>query len=174
MIVGLVGKIQSGKTTLANLIKEEYSNTVLLAFADSLKEIILNSGLCNKEELWEQKTDFSRLMLQKIGTEIIRKQIDENFWINKMHKKIELINKEKLIIIHDLRFINESYLIRSFNGFLVRITRDNIDQNKEENKHLSETEQDSILVDYVIKNDKSLDDLRNEAKKIINLHLDGL
>ena len=50
--------------------------------------MILNAGICNAEELWGKKTEFSRMMLQKIGTEIIRKQVSENFWVQKMAEKI--------------------------------------------------------------------------------------
>jgi len=178
MLIGLVGKLQSGKTTLANLIKEEYSDTILLAFADPLKEMILYAGICTREELWDKKTDFSRLMLQKIGTEIIRKQVDEYFWIDKIREKIISINKKKLIILHDLRFLNEANMIKNYfkprNGTLIRIIRPSLSNDKEENNHLSETEQDLINVDFTIINDKTIDDLRNEAKKIINLHLDSL
>jgi len=60
------------------------------------------------------------------------------------------------------------------NGTLIRIIRPSLSNDKEENNHLSETEQDLINVDFTIINDKTIDDLRNEAKKIINLHLDSL
>lgn len=49
MNVGLIGKYKSGKTTLANLLKERYSqqyNVVIMPFAKYLKEIVTKcSGL---------------------------------------------------------------------------------------------------------------------------------
>lgn len=170
MLIGLIGKLQSGKTSLANFIKEEYPDTILLAFADSLKEMILNAGLCDEESLWGKKTDFSRLMLQKIGTEIIRKQVDDNFWVKKMIDKILSIPKDKLIIVHDVRFRNEADAIRLFYGKLYRIIRPELNQEKEENKHLSETEQDLIPVDYEIMNDKTIFELKIKAREILNFY----
>lgn len=171
MIIGIIGKLKSGKTTLANLIKELHPETIELAFGDFLKEMIYKAGLCTREELWGEKTVFSRLMMQKIGTEIIRKQIDENFLVNKVAEKASKIDSKKLIIIHDVRFKNEADMIKLYNGKLYRIIRPSLEQTGEENKHLSETEQDSIVADYEIINDQTLFELRIKAKKILTYQL---
>lgn len=172
-IIGLVGKLQSGKTTTAGMILDNLSGkpAVRTAFGNHLKEMILASGLCTADELWGKKTDFSRLMLQKIGTEIIRKQVDPNFWIKKM---LEEINKWKdnnpegiTIIIDDVRFVNEAALVKMFNGTLIHIVRPTNEQEKEENKHLSETEQDVIISDFKIINDGSIDELKQQIQTIL-------
>jgi len=167
-IIGLIGKLQSGKTTASNFILDYY-DAIKLSFGDPVKEMILNAGLCNIEELWGVKTPFSRLMLQKIGTDIIRKQVDNNFWINKSKEKILKIkneNSNSLIVFDDVRFINEAELIKTFDNILIRITRPNIERNNIEDKHDSEIEQDLINVNYEIINDGDLEQLRN---KIINV-----
>lgn len=166
MIIGLVGKLQSGKTTVANILKEFYPSSIKIAFGDAVKEMILKAGLCTREELWGVKTDFSRLMMQKIGTDIIRKQVSNNFWIDKMREKINHILESKsdsVIIIDDVRFINEAELVRNLNGKLIRIVRPSLQQNKKENLHLSETEQDLINVNFEIINDSSLEDLKTKV-----------
>jgi hypothetical protein len=174
-VIGLVGKLQSGKTTSAKIIldyyKKDYNIICKYSFADLLKSMILNAGICNVEELWGNKTEFSRLMLQKIGTEIIRKQVSEDFWAHKMSLKIsetfsDSPDENILIVIDDVRFLNEAKLINVFNGKLIRIKRPSLEVTKDENKHLSETEQDGILVEHDIINDGSLDDLK---EKIINI-----
>jgi len=186
-VIGLVGKLQSGKTTTADIIldyyKKDYNIICKYSFADFLKTMILNAGICTAEELWEKKTEFSRLMLQKIGTEIIRKQISENFWVQKMSEKIaetfmDSPSENILVVIDDVRFLNEAKLITGcrlftgvsgyclYGGTLIRIIRPSLDQNNLENKHLSEIEQDEILVDYELSNDGSLTDLK---EKIINI-----
>lgn len=161
MIIGITGKLESGKTSVAKFIKEYNSDVTLLAFADLLKEMIYNAGLCSKEELWGVKTPFSRLMMQKIGTEIIRKQVNENYWVNKMTSIISRIkNDNELIVIHDVRFLNEYDMIRFFNGKVVRVTRPKTIQDSEENKHISELEQDLITEDYEIINNSTIDELK--------------
>jgi len=170
MLIGITGKLYSGKTTTANFIKDLYPNTILLAFGDCLKEMIYNAGICSKEELWDKKTKFSRMMLQKIGTEIIRKQVSDNFWVNKMTEKISKIDRKKLIVIHDVRFQNEVDMIHFFHGKIIRIIRPSLKQNKEENKHISETEQDTIVADYEIIN-KSLDVLKMRTEIVTTILL---
>lgn len=176
-VIGLVGKLQSGKTTSSKIIfdyyKKDYNIYCQYSFADLLKTMLLKAGLCTEEELWKKKTDFSRMMLQKIGTEIIRKQVSEDFWTNKMEEKISKTfldspDEKILVVIDDVRFLNEAGLIKKLNGILIRIIRPSLEQNKEENKHLSETEQDIILSDYEIINDGSLDDLKEKLNKLLN------
>lgn len=171
-IIGLVGKIRSGKSTVGGMILDYYGDrsAVKLAFANYLKEMLLNAELCTKEGLWETKSDFSRLMMQKIGTEIIRKQVDQDFWVKKMREEIKIFNnsnKDILIVIDDVRFQNEADLIKECNGMLIRINRPSLEQNNEENKHASEIEQDNIKVDYTIINDGTTDELRQKVKEIL-------
>ena len=61
-VIGLVGKLQSGKTTASGMILDKLNGkpAVRTAFANHLKEMILAAGLCNADELWGKKTDFSR------------------------------------------------------------------------------------------------------------------
>lgn len=77
-------------------------------------------------------------------------------------------NPENLtIVIDDVRFINEAAMVKMFNGILIKIVRPSIEQNKEENKHLSEIEQDLILPDFEIINDGNLEELQQKVKEIL-------
>ena len=175
MIIGLIGRLQSGKTTVAKFIEEEVERCHVIAFADFLKEMIFNAGLCTEEELWGKKTDFSRLIMQKIGSEIIRQQVDQNFWVKKMKERIDQIildyGRLSNIIIHDVRFQNEAMLIRSYeHSAIIKITRPSLKINKEENQHISETELDNYkYANFETINDGSLEDLKTTVKKILNI-----
>lgn len=171
-VIGLVGKLQSGKTTSGDFILDffKFKPCVRTSFANLLKEMILKAGLCTEEELWGHKTEFSRLMLQKIGTEIIRNQVDPDFWIKRMIQEIEFFNQkdsDTTIVIDDVRFINEAELIKSYNGTLIRINRPSLNQTGSEHKHASEVEQDKIHADYNIINNGSLEDLRQQINHIL-------
>ena len=172
-VIGLVGKLQSGKTTTANFILDKVGDKagIKTSFGNLLKEMILRAKLCNEEELWGKKTDFSRLMLQKIGTDIIRKQVDENFWVKEMKCEIEQFiryNPEDItIIIDDVRFLNEANLVKEYNGTLIKIFRPSLSRNEEKDQHASEIEQDKIIPDYTIINNGSTEDLKTRIDKIL-------
>lgn len=171
-ILGMVGKLQSGKTTISRYLREREVEVgeyiFIFSFASLLKEMILKSGLCSKEELWNKKTDFSRLMMQKIGTDIIRDQIDPDFWVKKMKEKIKETKRyepNSIIIIDDVRYKNEASFIKEFkNSKLIRINRPSINSKS---NHRSETEQDEIVVDFTIENIGTLDDLKKISKTIL-------
>lgn len=167
-IIGITGKMYAGKTTISEYVMSHNDNVYKLSFANLLKYMILKSGLCTKEELWGEKTDFSRLMLQKIGTDIIRNQIDQDFWVKKMKEAIDgilEINQNAKIIIDDVRFKNEAHLIKEYkNSLLIRVDRPSI---KSTSSHRSEIEQDKIKVDMTILNDGSLEDLERKTKEVI-------
>jgi hypothetical protein len=161
MLIGITGKLQAGKTTVAGFIKEKHPFAVLLAFSDLLKEMIFKAGLCTREELWEKKTDFSRLMMQKIGTEIVRDQIDQDFWVKKMD---ELVGSHKggLIIIHDVRFLNEANFISNRGGVIIRVIRPSMISTS---VHRSETEMSRIKEKIVVFNDGDLESLNDKIER---------
>lgn len=166
MLIGLVGKKYSGKTTVASMWNN-VRNSHILAFGDLLKEMLLNAGMASKEELWETKTPIVRWMLQKIGTEIFRDQVDPDFWIKQMDKKIiDILSKDKNnnIIIHDVRFLNEAELIKKYHGILIRIKRPTL---IDDDVHRSEQEQNNIKCDCDIYNIGTLEELQRTVKSVI-------
>lgn len=173
-IIGLVGKKESGKTTLSQMINKwipKNASCYFLQFAGILKTMILKAEICDEEELYHVKTAFSREMMQKIGTNIIREQIDKNFFCKKMLKELSELTKEDpigentIVIIDDIRFENEANLIRDIGGILLRIVRPNWGDLDE---HRSETEMDEIETSVTIFNDSDLENLDQSGKNIAN------
>lgn len=73
-IIGLTGHAGAGKSTLAEYLCTKYGFS-RLAFADALKGMLITAGMCTHDECYHEKTERSRWLLQKIGTEIFRKQV---------------------------------------------------------------------------------------------------
>ena len=135
----------------------------------------------------------SRLLLQIIGTECIRDKVHPNAWVNALfadYKSCSLpdettfINDEEFIrknssqwIITDMRFPNELEAVKSRGGITIRVNRpyDSLNQDslfslqkqQETNNHPSETSLDSATFDFVISNDKDIEHLINEVRKIL-------
>ena len=116
----------------------------------------------------------SRKKLQEYATENGRDKFNQDMWIRGLDMQIETFcrrsPKETLVIICDVRFINEAEYIKNKNGILFRIiakqrtelrywneaTGDQIKYNKICD-HQSETDLDKYKFDYIIKNDGELD-----------------
>lgn len=88
----LLGKMGSGKTTLAKYLEKQYNYNVI-SFAKPVKQIAIDTfGMKDKD----------RYLLQVIGK--TGRAIKPNVWIDLLLEKIE---KDKPYVIDDCRFINE-------------------------------------------------------------------
>jgi hypothetical protein len=198
-IIGINGKIGSGKDTIANIIKElspEYS-WENKKFAGKLKIIasILTGIPVGKFESQEFKTtnlgkewgDMTvRELLQKLGTEALRDNLDRDVWINALWADYKSYGNypiygtteknERIFleygylypnwIITDTRFINEAESIKQHGGILIRVRRDS--GNTVGVSHPSETALDDyVRFDYEIDNNGTLSDLREKVREIL-------
>lgn len=154
-IICISGKAQNGKDTSAAIFKvelEKLGKKVLVAhYADYLKFI------CTNYFMWDGKKDETgRALLQKVGTDIVRKKVPD-FWVDSLISVINLFPGEwDYIIIPDTRFPNEINKLKSnlFKTIHVRVKRKNFNSplTKEQQSHPSETALDETKYDYLITN----------------------
>jgi hypothetical protein len=192
-VIALIGKKRSGKDTFANVLVEERGYT-RVAFADPLRSAALEldpwvpihgslarlrkttpglqaSTIVRLSALieavgWETAKDLVpevRRLLQRFGTESIRK-IEPDFWINAARKTIDAIDGP--VVITDCRYPNEADFAESVGGVLVRIVRPGTESD---DAHPSETALDDRKVDVVIRNDGSIEDLRQYASEVADV-----
>lgn len=93
MKIAICGVMCSGKSTIAELIRNKLPNTYIISFADKIKDLAY--------ELFDMK-DKNRTLLINIGEKM--KEINDKVWIN---YTIKQSYKHDNIIIDDLRFENE-------------------------------------------------------------------
>ena len=183
MIIGLTGKKQVGKDTLAKHLIEKYGY-VKYAFADSLKQACKEIFLLNDEqmdgdlkEVVDKRWKLSpRTLFQRVGTEMFREQLlnifseikcGNNIWVYrfKLWYQQELKkNKDLKVVITDCRFPDEIDIVKQLNGVVIKINRNNsiID------KHVSETNIDNIVGDYVLENNSTIDNYYKQLDLIMN------
>ncbi len=178
-IIGITGKKYNGKDTLGNILIEKYEYK-RLAYADNLKEACRHIFGFTDEQLYGNLKEIPdkfwgispRILLQYIGTNLMRDQlgkefqnIGEDIWIKSVEKQIKDNNNEK-IVITDVRFLNEVESIKKLGGIIIKIERPSIN-NSINDTHTSESYIDEIPYDYKIINDKDINHLENEIKNII-------
>jgi dephospho-CoA kinase len=173
MIIGISGKIGSGKDTLAQMIMEQDPTFTAHKFADKLKQIaILLTGF---HDQWsrEGKNIFLEPwsmtvgeLQQRLGTEAIRNGLHPRAWILALFA--DYCPKLNWIIT-DVRFPNEVLAILGYGGILVRLNGREVIEGRDRN-HLSETALDGYgRFDVVVDNSGSLDKLRSYVPDILNL-----
>ncbi len=166
------GKARHGKDTVALDIKEIYGENGLkvikLAYGSYIKEYAKRISNWNGDE--ETKP---RELLQELGTDIIRKKIDNDFFVRRICEDIEVYSYYfDIIIISDARFPNEmEWPKKKFDNVVnIRVIRDDYDSvlSEKEQKHLTETALDEYnSYDYVIHNDGTLEDLKKKVSDVV-------
>ena len=200
MVIGISGKIRSGKSrvakTIIEILEENGKTGVVKSFAQPLYEIISEMYDNDIETIKRDKQDkvpiyintrqtqcgFKisnyREILQIIGTGA-RNYGDIDIWVNALfgvgnEKVLSSLgnNKESVWVIEDLRFPNEAKRIRECNGLLIRVER----EKHQPNAHIIENSLNNWQDwDLVIKNDFDTKKKRNKGlKKILKNYLTGV
>lgn len=174
-IIGLSGKKCVGKDTVADIIINSTANSCKIGFADALYREVATMMLqadnfkINEESIEDKITYIKnnkshfRTLLQWWGTDYRRKFFGDNYWIEKCIDKIKLLPSESLVVVPDVRFINEFEAIKKLGGTVWRIYRPH--SPNETDNHSSETELSSYInyFDETIINNGTLQDLEQRV-----------
>lgn len=178
MLIGIAGPAGSGKDTLCQLLIEQLeaqgSNAKRYAFADPIKTAVkaafnLTEDHVNGEfkEKPIEHLDFKspRQVMQWFGTDFARRMIHNDIWINVARSYIDQYTSiYDHVIISDVRFENEAAFIRDRGGIIAHIKRDNAPSV---NTHDSEQGIESLIGDYIIFNNGTLQQLTAYSKELI-------
>jgi hypothetical protein len=145
-IIGFTGLSGSGKSYAASVVRECYPAYRLFSFAHEIKR------LARYYMGWDNKKDErGRKLLQDLG--MAGRAYDPQLWVSFMPP-------DRLLVIDDVRFLNEAEAIREQGGIVIRVRRFGVNPMD----HVSETEQEQISPDFTLINDGS------ETFKHILLH----
>ncbi|MCM1371017.1 MAG: hypothetical protein NC181_03910 [Clostridium sp.] len=172
-IILLSGKARNGKDTTALMLKEIYEKdnkkVIILSYSFYLKEY------AKKISNWDGKEENKpRDLLQQLGTEIIRNNIDELFFVKRMIEDIKVYSYYfDIIIISDVRLKNEIVWIKSSfeNVYPIRIIRPNFNNglSEEQKRHITEVDLDDYDFKYKIVNDKTLVELNKKVEELVEV-----
>ena len=182
-----MGKKQSGKDTCGDYLIENY-NFIKYSFADPIKDIVKILFNFSDKQLENQKYKESidsrwnitpRETLQKIGTEFGQDYIYKLFPNLKTQNKVLWVvlfeiwyskNKDKNIVITDVRFPHEVDCIKNLGGNIIKVNRENNLENND--SHISENLIENVLNDKIYKiidNNNTIYDLYSQIDTLINL-----
>lgn len=154
MIIGLVGFKQVGKSTAAKYLEDKHKakrinmkdalvSEIKQNFPDLLAKLA-DMHMMSVNQLFDVKPELMRALMQNYGTEV-RRGDDQNYWTDRWKESVEGV--KGMIVVDDVRFLNEAKAVREMGGIIVRLTRPDIETG---GTHSSETEQLSIEVDETI------------------------
>ena len=187
--VGLTGGIGSGKTTVSNFILEygipvynsdsqgkKLMNTNLELINDIVNifgESVYNNGILNTNLL--SSIVFSDSEKIKQLNNLVHPKVVEDFnqWVGKNNNQPILV-KEAAILIESGAYLDMDKIILVISKKSNRINRvskrDNSDlESIEKRINFQLTDDEKIkFADYIIENNSTLDDLKNEVLRVIN------
>lgn len=176
-IIGITGKLHSGKDTVAEYLVENLPKAVKRSFADALKEIGMNVFGFSMEQMYDQKEKevvdpfwgvSGRKWCQDFGT-ILRECYDVNVWVRIMEKYVcNHQNDCSVLIIPDVRYDNEADFILQHEGIVLKVNR-NPDSTVDEviRTHTSENGIAFSKISLAIDNNGTFDDLYKQLDKLI-------
>lgn len=146
--------------TAVEFLRKKYSDaiineTTLLSACYEVAALIFSYNVSSEGD----RKIISRIILQKFGTEVCRYFSNEKIWVDKLIENINSSNKD-IVIVDDLRFINEATSVKEYFGDRLKIIciwRDVATQYN----HQSENEVEKIryMGDFFIDNTGDMESL---------------
>jgi hypothetical protein len=201
VIIGLCGLIGSGKGTVAEHLMKEH-DYIGISFAETLKDAAacifgwdreMLEGATQesryereqKDEWWSQRLGWEvspRKMLQFMGTEVMRDNLDHYIWAHATEKRmldtqemfLKMTGQKPNFVISDVRFPNEIAMIRRNGGKIWHVRRGPLPDwfgKDDPSIHESERAWNREPMDAAIHNDGTIEQMCGTADVILDSYL---
>lgn len=196
-LIGISGKIGSGKDTVGAIIRDLYitnnndlyeikkfaTKTKIIASlltgipVEKFEDQEFKKTILGRE--WSKVNEFDAFsnvsFLKMMSVRELLQKIGTDAMRNNVHKDTWVnalfadYSKDQKWIITDVRFPNEYNAIKKRGGIIIRINRPGYGTSMKElaEAHPSETALDGFDFDYIIENDDNLENLVKNVRKII-------
>ena len=167
-LIGISGKMGTGKSTLVNLIKTALShkNVECIKFADPLYE--LQTMIYNKLR-FELTGEKDRTLLIQLG--MWARSVDKDVFLRLALGKYHEQPSKHIIVIDDVRFPNEADCIIDAGGMLIRLegTQRGPNITPEHMSKPSETALDNYNFKNIINNEGTQMDVFNQLLEVLQI-----
>lgn len=171
MIIGITGKARSGKDTLARVLRDHQGFDAIMWFAEPLKRAAaILFDIPFAEVMSDEFKDAvipgwnltGRDILQRLGTEAMRHNFGEDFWIRRWAIEYDRRQPQRCVVA-DVRFENEADHLRSLGGQIIHLSRPGAGLKAGEGAHESESGITFRDGDVAIRNDGTISDLARQV-----------
>lgn len=181
LVIGICGRAGAGKDSLASYIQNHFSDRKvhINGFATAIKEMMSKLFLVPEDCFYDRKLKETpmpqlyektpREICQWFGTDVIRRDIDKRFWVNRLCSLIESTDCD-IFVVPDVRFYNEYVDLRT--RFKAKILYIDADRrlSVQSDSHVSELEHNQIKEflpeECIIYNNDAVDAFDEECRKI--------
>lgn len=183
LLIGVYGRARSGKDTAADYLAAKMSLSKY-AFAEPLKQMLksvfgdhFHNG--DREQICKEAGISYRQLMQLLGTEWGRNQVNPQLWVNLVAKRWDLVKDGAWspelghtagMILSDVRFDSEAEWIKSQGGVIIEVTRPDLEAIGISG-HQSEQGINPALTDITVKNDRDLPHLYATLDGVVERYL---
>ncbi len=168
ILIGICGKARHGKDTIADHLVRSH-NFYKGSFAIPVKEFAVRHFNLEPEEVYGEKTEKSRWILQAIGNGC-REEFGKNVWIDKLFNTIAGV---EAVVISDVRYVNEAEAIKARGGYIIKVERPDAPKIEHGADHPSEMEMETVVPNYSLHNDWDLAQLYSRVDGILAIIKDS-
>jgi hypothetical protein len=187
-LIGLCGLAYTGKDATADILCSQYGFE-RAAFADPIREMLeallepagISTDYLYTPELKDEPIPgllvSGRQLMQTLGSEWGRHQVDGGLWVNIAARRLGLhkLNPTPVaerIVITDCRFANEAATVRKLGGEVWQVVRAGVPNV--EGGHASQNDGTNLQPDLALYNGQSINDLRHSTLRALVLRHGGL
>ena len=177
MLIGITGKAGAGKDTIGDYLVNQ-KGFKKIALADPIKRLVKDVFVLDdkivydrveREKPLDKWNGISvRKLLQTIGTELFRKNIDESIWVKSLWYRVEQ-DKDSNYIVTDVRFPNEMNFLKekAKDNFLsIKVIRDGCNGQVGIVGH--ESEKYDLEADITLENNGTYEELYKQIDGIVS------
>lgn len=172
-MIGFCGGNGVGKSTATKItqqiLEEKKINSIIVAFADTIKDILVECFGFTEQEVRGLPQDKLRpnKIWGKSGRETMigfgegmKKAFGDDVWVKVKILSLEKNKPDGVLIFEDLRFESEAKYLQEHNGVIIGLTR-------QRDKEVAKTDfiLSDVFIDYSINNDKGIKELSCELRK---------